>query len=153
MNRPLLFVSFVGLLGLLTVGPSHAQSGGPNTIVAQGSSAAPVRVVNPDSVYINPEVLPRFTGGDQAFSAYLSKHIRYPQQALQRRISGRVFVSFVLNAQGKVQDAHVVKGPGNGLDDEALRLVWMMPPWEPGRVNGQAVRVACTVPISFNSGR
>ncbi len=45
----------------------------------------------------------------------------------------------------------MVSGPGNGLNSEALRLVWLMPPWEPARVNGQPVRVACTVPISFNS--
>nr|WP_262905978.1 energy transducer TonB [Hymenobacter terricola] len=92
-------------------------------------------------------------GGDKAFAAYLSKSIRYPQQALQRHISGRVFVNFILSAQGKVQDAHVVSGPGNGLNDEALRLVWLMPPWEPARSNGQPVRVACTVPISFTSDR
>ncbi|MBF9236902.1 energy transducer TonB [Hymenobacter sp. BT683] len=106
--------------------------------------------VYPDSVYVNPEVRPQFTGGDKAFAAYLSKSIRYPQQALQRRISGRVLVNFILNAEGKVQDAHVVSGPGNGLNDEALRLVWLMPAWVPARVNGEPVRVACTVPISFN---
>jgi protein TonB len=104
-------------------------------------------------VYINPEVRPQFAGGDKAFAEYLKKSIRYPQQALQRRVSGRVFVNFVLNAQGRVLDAHVVSGPGSGLNDEALRLVWLMPPWEPARVNGQPVRVACTVPITFNSER
>jgi protein TonB len=104
-------------------------------------------------VYINPEVRPQFVGGDKAFTAYLSKSIHYPPQAIQRHISGKVYVNFVLNAEGKVQDAHVVRGPGNGLNDEALRLVWLMPAWEPGRVNGQPVRVACTVPISFNTER
>lgn len=149
----------MGLLGLLAVGQGRAQSrtyasaqAGPSAgTPAAASPAAPV--VYPDSVYINPEVRPQFAGGDKAFSAYLSKNIRYPQQALQRHVSGRVFVNFILNAQGKVQDAHVISGPGNGLNDEALRLVWLMPPWEPARVNGQPVRVACTVPISFTSDR
>ena len=117
-----------------------------------GLSAAP-GVVHADSVYINPEVRTQFAGGDKAYMAYLSKSIRYPQQALQRHVSGRVYVNFILSAQGRVQDAHVISGPGNGLNDEALRLVWLMPTWEPGRVNGQPVRVACTVPISFNSER
>ena len=151
MSHSLRVVSFVGLLGLLATGHSRAQAG-PNA-TAQSSPQAASGVVYPDSVYINPEVRPQFTGGDKAFGAYLSKSIRYPQQALMRHVSGRVYVNFILNAQGKVQDAHVISGPGNGLNDEALRLVWLMPPWEPGRVNGQPVRVACTVPIAFNSER
>ena len=139
------------MVGLLATGQSRAQAG-PNATTP--SALAPTTAaMKPDSVYINPEVRPQFTGGDKAFREYLSKYIRYPQMALQRHISGTVYVSFVLSAQGKVQDAHVVRGPGNGLNDEALRLVWLMPPWEPARANGQPVRVACTVPIAFTSER
>lgn len=151
MSHSLRFPAFIGFLGLLATGHSQAQSG-PSVPVLSGLSATP-GVVYADSVYINPEVRPQFAGGDKAFMAYLSKYIHYPQQALQRHVSGRVYVNFILSAQGKVQDAHVISGPGNGLNDEALRLVWLMPTWEPGRVNGQPVRVACTVPISFNSER
>ena len=141
-------LSGVGLLGLLTTSQSLAQTG-PNP-AAHNSPVAPA-AIKPDSVFINPEVRPQFTGGDKAFMTYLSKNIHYPQQALQRRVSGRVMVNFILSAQGRVQDAHVVSGPGSGLNDEALRLVWLMPPWEPARSNGQPVRVACTVPIAFSS--
>jgi protein TonB len=144
------FSVFTALLSLLTLGHSQAQSG-PNQ-AAPASPAAPA-AINPDSVFINPEVRPQFVGGDRAFAAYVGKAIRYPQQALQRRVSGKVYVSFILSAQGKVQDAHVVSGPGSGLNEEALRLIWTMPAWEPARVNGQPVRVACTLPIAFNSGR
>ena len=151
MTHSVRFFSFVGLLGLLAMGRSQAQSG-PTASVQVVPPAAPAPAY-PDSVYINPEVRPQFTGGDKAFTAYLSKNIRYPQQALMRHVSGRVYVSFTLSATGKVQDVHVVSGPGNGLNDEALRLVWLMPDWEPARVNGQPVRVACTVPITFDSGR
>lgn len=174
------FFAFVGLLGLLAAGRGQAQSrvlastqkmpvttqkvpvvapkvpvtAQKTPVTAPDVAPAPAApAVYPDSVYINPEVRPQFTGGDKAFGAYLSKNIRYPQQALQRHISGRVFVNFVLNAQGRVQDAHVISGPGNGLNDEALRLVWLMPAWEPARVNGVPVRVACTIPISFTSDR
>ena len=151
MMQSLRFSLFAVLVSLLAAGRGHAQSGPTASVLSvPHSSAVPV---SPDSVYINPEVRPQFTGGDKAFSAYLSKNIRYPQQALMRRVSGRVHVSFTLSATGKVQDAHVMSGPGNGLNDEALRLVWLMPPWEPARVNGLPVRVACTVPISFNPQR
>ena len=132
------------------MGQAQAQTG-PNA-AAHGGPAAPA-AISPDSVFINPEVRPQFVGGDKAFAAYLSKSIRYPQLALQRRVSGRVFVNFILSAQGKVQDAHVVRGPGSGLNDEALRLVWLMPAWEPARANGQPVRVACTIPIAFSAER
>ncbi len=149
MTYSLRSVLFITTLGLLAAGPARAQAG--LSASTQPNPPAAVGAVQPDSVYINPEVRPQFVGGDKAFAAYLNKFIRYPEQALQRRISGRVYVSFILSAQGRVQDAHVVRGPGNGLNDEALRLVWLMPLWEPGRVNGQPVRVACTIPISFNS--
>lgn len=148
VKNSLRFFSCIIALGLVA-GAAHAQSG-PNAALSTKPTSAAIR---PDSVFVNPEVRPQFVGGDKAFGAYLSKSIRYPQQALMRHVSGKVYVSFILSAQGKVQDAHVMSGPGNGLNEEALRLVWLMPPWEPGRSNGQPVRVACTVPITFNSER
>ncbi len=150
MNLTLRLLPLAGLLGTLAASPSIAQTG-PNAAATSTASAVAAPAIRPDSIFINPEVRPHFVGGDKAFMAYLSKNIHYPPQALQRRISGRVYVNFILSAQGKVQDAHVVSGPGNGLNDEALRLIWLMPAWEPGRSNGQPVRVACTVPIAFNS--
>lgn len=147
-------LAFALFTGATAHSQTLAQAGGEQAVPATPRTSVPAKpLVYPDSVYINPEVRPQFTGGDKAFAAYLSKSIRYPKQALQRNISGRVLVNFVLNAEGKVQDAHVVSGPGNGLNDEALRLVWLMPPWQPARVNGLPVRVACTVPISFNTQR
>lgn len=139
------------VLALLATGSGHAQSGPAASAETVTQAAAPR--INPDSTYINPETRPRFPGGDQAFAEYLTKAIRYPKLALDRGISGRVYVSFVLNTTGKVVDAHVLRGPDQSLNDEALRLVWLMPSWEPARVNGQPVRVACTIPIGFNAGR
>jgi protein TonB len=150
VKNTLRFAVSAALLGLLATGHSHAQTG-PNQ-AAPTSPAAPA-AINPDSVFVNPEVRPQFVGGDKAFAAYVGKSIHYPTQALNRGISGKVYVSFTLSAQGKVQDAHVISGPGNGLNEEALRLIWTMPAWEPGRVNGQPVRVACTLPIGFSAGR
>ena len=146
--------AFALFTGVAAHGQTLAHADDVPALPAAPLTSGPAKpLVNPDSVYVNPEVRPRFTGGDKAFAAYLSKSIRYPQQAMQRNVSGRVYVNFVLSAEGKVQDAHVVSGPGSGLNDEALRLVWLMPPWEPARVNGLPVRVACTVPISFNPQR
>ena len=149
MKRSYYLFAVAALLARAGAGQTLAQAA-PRDAAPPAAGAAPAPAVNPDSVYVNPEVRPQFVGGDKAFAAYLTKNIRYPQQALQRHITGRVYVGFTLSAQGRVQDAHVVRGPGNGLDQEALRLVWLMPPWEPARMNGQPVRVACTIPINFN---
>ena len=153
--RILALLAFASSVGFAAHSQTLAQAGPgtPPPSAAPLTSAPTAPVVYPDSVYVNPEVRPQFVGGDKAFMAYLSKSIRYPALALQRRTSGRVYVSFILNAYGRVVDAHVMRGPGDGLNEEALRLVWLMPPWEPARMNGQPVRVACTIPIAFNSGQ
>ena len=127
----------------------------PVTAAPAPVTAAPAPVVaapqeiSPDSIFVNPEVRPQFVGGERGLAAYLRESVRYPEKALRSRISGRVYVNFVLSATGKVQDVHVVRGPGYGLNEEALRVVWLMPPWEPAQVKGRPVRVVCTIPISF----
>ena len=117
---------------------------------APARAAAPA-AVRPDSIYAYTDVRPRFVGGDAALTAYVRRTLRYPPQALSRKVAGKVFVTFVLSAAGRVQDVHVSRGLGFGLDDEALRVVWLMPPWEPALVQGQPVRVVCTLPISFSA--
>ena len=106
---------------------------------------------NPDSIYAFTDVRPRFVGGDAALADYIRRTLRYPPQALQRKRSGKVFVTFVLSATGRVQDVHIARGLGLGLDEEALRVTWLMPPWEPARHQGRPVRVVCTLPISFQT--
>jgi protein TonB len=100
-------------------------------------------------VYIVAEEMPAFPGGAAAFQQFLKLKINYPEEALRRNLSGKVHVSFVVDEEGRILDPKVVKGLGGGLDEEALRLVRIMPWWTPGRVSGQPVRVACTLPIGF----
>ena len=146
MHHSLRFLTFVGIVAALATGRSQAQAG-PNA-ASQNASATPA-AIKPDSVFINPEVRPQFTGGDKAFTAYLSKNIHYPQLAIQRRVSGKVYVNFILSAQGKVQDAHVVSGPGNGLNEEALRLIKTAPKWEPAMYQGKPIKQKMAMPVLF----
>ncbi len=111
--------------------------------------AAPTPAFKPDSIFVNPDVRPQFTGSEAGLRDYLMKNLRYPGQALRQHVSGKVYVRFILSATGRVTDASVVRGPGMGLNEEALRLVWLMPAWQPARQRGQAVRVSCTLPITF----
>ena len=80
---------------------------------------------------------------------YLSKNIHYPDTARERGIEGRVVVKFVINEDGSVSDAKVMRGIGYGCDEEAVRVIKNMPPWKPGKQNGKAVKVYYTQPIAF----
>ncbi len=125
------------------------------TPLPAGNASATAAVPTPslsfksDSIFVNPEVRPQFAGGEAGLRGYLMKNLRYPDQALRQHVSGKVYVRFILSAAGRVTDASVVRGPGGGLNEEGLRLVWLMPAWQPARQRGQAVRVSCTLPITF----
>ena len=95
------------------------------------------------------EKMPVFPGGEQELFNYLNKNIKYPAIARENGIQGRVFVTFVVDAEGKVKDAKILRGLGSGLDDEALRVVRNMPAWKPGMQNGRVVQVQYNLPIVF----
>ena len=84
-----------------------------------------------------------------ALNQYLGKNIRYPAAAQRANVSGRVFVSFVVNTDGSIQDVTVLKGLGFGTDEEAVRVVKGMPKWRPGKQSGRPVRVKYNLPINF----
>ena len=102
-----------------------------------------------DSVYNQPEVMPEFPGGMEAMMKYLSENLKYPEQAKEKKTQGRVLVSFVVEKNGSISDVKVVKGIGNGCDEEAVRVIKAMPKWKPGMQNGKKVRVSFAIPISF----
>ena len=80
---------------------------------------------------------------------YLSKNIRYPEQAKKENIQGRVYVTFVVEKDGSITNAKVLRSIGGGCDEEALRVVNAMPKWEPGKLQGTPVRVQFNLPIVF----
>lgn len=102
-----------------------------------------------DRVYIVSEKMPQFPGGEDAMRKYLVENIKYPAVAGEVGV-GRVFVSFVIDKDGSVTDAKVLRGVDPLLDKEALRVVNAMPKWEPGIQYGKAVKVQYTVPINFS---
>lgn len=95
------------------------------------------------------DVQPTYPGGATAYREYLRQNARYPEEARAAGIEGAVFVSFLIDETGRILDAQVVKGCGHGLDEEALRLVRLMPWWSPGQVAGKPVKVPCTLRIKF----
>jgi len=92
------------------------------------------------------EVMPAFNGD---LNKYLEDHLNYPEEAKSGSIEGRVVVQFVVNTDGSITDALIVKHLGAGCDEEALRVIKSMPKWKPGKQNGAAIRVLYKQPISF----
>ncbi|MCC3157850.1 energy transducer TonB [Hymenobacter sp. 15J16-1T3B] len=101
-------------------------------------------------VYTYVEQMPQPTGGMDALKQYLRQTLQYPPEALQQRIEGRVFVNFVVNVAGGIEQAKVLQNPDPRLGAEALRVVSQMPAWEPGRQNGRPVSVLYTLPVTFS---
>ena len=96
---------------------------------------------------VNPK--PQFRGGDAAYKKYLSQTVKYPQEALKKKIQGSVRVGFTVNPDGSIVNAKVERNVDPLLDAEALRVVKSMPKWNPGKLNGEPVPVKMTVPINF----
>ena len=95
------------------------------------------------------EEMPKFPGGDAELLKFIAKSIKYPVIAQENGIQGRVICAFVVNRDGSVVDAEVLRGVDPSLDKEALRVIGTMPKWTPGKQRGKPVRVKYTVPITF----
>lgn len=104
---------------------------------------------DPNKIYTIVEQQPEFPGGVSAMMKFIGQNLKYPPQARRMDIAGSVFVEFVVNAEGDISDARVIKGIGGGCDEEALRVISKMPRWRAGKQNGKAVRVKFVLPLKF----
>lgn len=95
------------------------------------------------------ESMPEFPGGDAARMKFLQDNIKYPQLARESGIQGTVYVTFVVETNGRVTDVRVLRGIGGGCDEEAVRVIQMMPNWNAGKQRGKPVRVQFNMPIRF----
>ena len=102
-----------------------------------------------DKVFEKVEDMPEFPGGEQAMMDFVSKNVVYPQEAQEKGISGRVFVSFIVEKDGSVSNVKVMRGIGGGCDEEAVRVISGLPKWKPGKMKGKPVRVSYMMPITF----
>ncbi len=102
-----------------------------------------------NTIFVVVEEMPEFPGGDGELLRFLNGNIRYPVIAQENCIQGRVICGFVVNRDGSVVDAEVLRGVDPSLDKEALRVIGTMPKWKPGMQRGKPVRVKFTVPVTF----
>ncbi len=108
-----------------------------------------IKRVGKDDVFIISEIAPAYIGGEKAMMKYLQKNIKYPTEAKEKGIKGTVFVEFVVEKNGIVDDVLVKKGVDPLLDKEAVRVVTSMPKWMPGKQNGNLVAVRYNIPVKF----
>ena len=102
-----------------------------------------------DSIYRVSEVMPQYPGGPNEMMRYIQENIKYPQSAKDNKIEGRVYVSFVVEKDGSITNAAVIRGIDKECDAEALRVVSSMPKWNPGQQDGKNVRTQFTIPIIY----
>ena len=102
-----------------------------------------------DAVFVVVEKSPEFPGGDDSLYAFIGRNIKYPEAAKKNKIEGRVFVTFVIEKDGQVSNAKLLRDIGGGCGEEALRVVNSMPKWKPGTQRGNPVRVQFNLPIMF----
>jgi protein TonB len=95
------------------------------------------------------EEMPQYPGGEEARLKFLQENIQYPQKAKESGIQGTVYVTFIVTTKGKIRDARILRGIGGGCDEEALRVLKLMPNWTPGKQAGKPVEVQFTMAIKF----
>lgn len=110
-----------------------AENGDPNAVLTIGGV----------------DEYPEFNGGAKAWSKYMERNLRYPYQAQEENVQGKVFVSFVVERDGSVTDVKVLRGLGFGCDEEAIKVIKKSPLWKPGKNKGVPVRVRYNMAINF----
>lgn len=102
-----------------------------------------------EGLFAEFDVMPEYPGGMAECMEFVSKNLRYPEAALQKRIEGWVLVSFTVGVDGTITDVETLKGVYEALDEEAMRVVCLMPKWKPAEWYGKRVPMKFTMPIEF----
>lgn len=100
--------------------------------------------------FADPEA--QFPGGPEKMQIWINDNVRYPQQAIEDSTSGKVYVQFVVEKTGELSNIRILRSAHGSLSKESIRLIKAMPKWDPGLINGEAVRVRYIIPIVFRLG-
>jgi len=154
--RTAILASFVAIC---TTG--YAQNNANESAVPKEQNAAAANqsaTEDDNNVFFIVEKMPQFPNGDIAMRKYIAENIVYPQEAKDKKIQGKVFVTFVIGKDGAIEPESVkiaVDSDGNYrgadplLDAEAIRVIKTLPKWKPGTQGGKPLRVSYTVPVAF----
>ena len=131
----------------------------PTPAAEKPKSVAPA-ATNTNQVYDIVEVMPRYAGCETAVTdsvdctfmkvvSHIKSNLKYPEEAVKNKVQGQVVAEFVIDEKGAVTNPVITQGIGSGCDEEALRILTLMPAWIPGMQDGQAVKVRMKLPIVF----
>ena len=127
-------------------------SADPNELIMDENAGAGAVIGAPEEeteeAFLAVEEMPAFPDGD--VQVFFAKNLKYTQKAIINEVSGKVFISFIVNKDGSISEISIMKGLGYGLDEEALRVIKKMPNWLPGKQGGRPVRVKIIQPIKFS---
>ena len=114
------------------------------------TDTVPTQIEEEEAGFILVEKMPEFPGGQAALFKFLSENVKYPKEAVKKGIQGRVICQFVVEKDGSISNVEVVRSGGHHLlDQEAVRVISIMPKWNPGTQRGKPIRVKYTVPVNF----
>jgi TonB family protein len=102
-----------------------------------------------DSTYKPKEVMPEFQGGGAAMYKFIQRNLIYPQISARAEHQGRVYITFIIDEFGSIKFPIIAKGVDMFIDAEALRVILLMPKWNPGTIDGKPIRVKYTMPVKF----
>lgn len=119
------------------------------TAVPSVAPIEPPAIVAPPSILDRAEIMPSYDGGLEALYRFIQRKMRYPAVAARNEIEGTVFISFVIDASGKVVNVGILRGINSDLDKEAARVIAILPDWKPGKQHDKNVSVRMTLPIKF----
>lgn len=135
------------LKGITVVGePIPAKNGGGRSV--ESGRTAPT-MSKEGTIFTVAEQHPEFPGGTRGLSEFLANNLKYPAAARRAHVSGKVFLEFTIDENGVVKEPRVVKGIGFGCDEEAMRIMGIMPNWTPAKQNGNPVAMSYQLPIGF----
>ncbi|WP_066756851.1 M56 family metallopeptidase [Crocinitomix algicola] len=115
--------------------------------IEQNENSIPL--LDKNNVYEVVDESPIFKGGQEGMSAFIVENVTYPKELVDEGVEGNVFVEFIVNADGRIENPLIKRGVHPELDAEALRVVSLMPDWTPGKLDGKDVAVKFVLPISF----
>jgi TonB family protein len=155
-TKYLMFIPLTALLMLLSNIVACTEEKKPKALSSEPESAVMFDVkaesqTQPDDrvIFTIVENMPKFPGGDDGLLKFLQTETKYPKEAQDKGLEGRVVARFIVNEDGSISGAEVIRGVDPLLDAEALRVIKAMPKWEPGKQNGKAVNVQYTLPVTF----
>ena len=123
---------------------------GLNVVAQTNKTKVDTSTIKQEPIFVIADIMPEFVGGEDAFYSWIKDKFKYPQAAKDNKVSGLVIVTFVVEKDGSLSNAKVLRSLGSGCDEEALRLISIMPKWIPGKSKGQTVCIQYNLPVRFS---